>query len=337
MKGLMHAYLVILLALALTTGLATQALAQDAAAKVGAAAQAKVKKLIHEGGYYYSVGQLEKAQALADSALKLDPNSKAARELKEMCRTALAEREKNWVLAGRKEFHGQLRDIQRDQVPQRELLRHGENWPAVKKRTGGVYGPAAKINRENRVINALLDDTVINVDFRETPLKEAADFLANSGKVNIQVDPRAKVADKPALEALVTFQARNMKLRNVLAWITRLNDLTYTVRDEAVLITDAEHLEDFKVTAVYDISDITAPIPDYSSVPEFDITLPAINARRIGEGFYEVPYYWYWQGLGPFTGAYFTDFGAQNRYFMTEEEVQRLIEALIEGEERQRE
>ena len=124
-----------------------------------------------------------------------------------------------------------------------------------------------------------------------------------------------------------------MKLRSVIAWITRLSNLRYTVRDEVVLITDKEHIDEFKVTAVYDISDITAPIPDSPSVPEFDFTLPSINARRIGYGFYNVPFNWYSRRLGPFTGAYFMDFAQHDRYFMTEEEVKRLVDALIEGEE----
>ena len=43
----------------------------------------------------------------------------------------------------------------------------------------------------------------------------------------------------------------------------------------------------YHVTRVYDIRDLIAPIPDYQSVPEFDVTLPSINSRRIPDGFYD--------------------------------------------------
>ena len=332
--------LLVSVAAVLMIGVATGVWVQEAvaesageAAVIDAAVQAKVKKLIADGGYYYSVGQFEKALARADAALKLDPKSTAARQLKEISTEAIEARDnKNWVPEQRREFQRSLQQIRRDKVGQPELLRHGPAWPMVKQRAGGVYGPAAKIQEDNREINARLDAVRVSSDFRGTSLSEVAAHLANLGNVNIQVDPRARVGEKTAADVEVTFQARNMKLRNVLAWVTRLNNLTYTVRDEVVLITDKAHLEEFKVTAVYDISDITAPIPDYSSVPEFDITLPAINARRIGYGFYQVPYYW--RGLGPFTGAYFMDFAEQPRYFMTEDEVRKLIEKLIEGEEK---
>jgi hypothetical protein len=242
--------------------------------------------------------------------------------------------QKNWVLEQRKDFYEAMDGIKRDMVVQRETIYEGPRWPMIQKRGPGVYGPATEINERNRVINAMLENTVVNADFNAQPMKDVAAFLANAGKVNIQVDPRAKVGDKAAADLEVTFHARQMKLASALAWITRLNSLRYTVRDEVILITDKAHLEDFKVTAVYDISDITAPISESSQVPEFEMTLPSINARRIGYGFYRPSDYWYWHGIGPYTGAFFLDFATVNRYFMTDEEVKDMVDALLEGEDK---
>jgi len=320
---------------AFVMGLAVAAWGQgEPAAKIDAAVDVKVRKLISDGGYFYSVGQFQKAIDAADAALRLDPNSASAQELKKISQQAIKDRERNWVREERKAFFDTMQDIKRDMVPQRETIEEGPRWPMIKKRTGGVYGPAAEINEQNREINAQLEAVLITADFNAQPLREVATFLANQGKLNVQVDPRAKVGEKAATDLEVTFHARQMKLGNVLAWITRLNSLVYTVRDQAVLITDKEHLEEFKVTVVYDISDITAPIQESSPVPEFEMTLPSINSRRIGYGFYRPSDYWYWHGMGPFTGAFFLDFATVNRYFMTDEEVKAMVDALIEGEER---
>jgi hypothetical protein len=175
----------------------------------------------------------------------------------------------------------------------------------------------------------------VSVDFGGISLKEAAAFLATLSKVNIAVDPRAKAGDKSALEAEVTFKAQNIKLRSAITWLARLSGLSWTVRDQVLFITDAEHMEEFKVTAVYDVRDIVEPIYDYPSVPDFDMTLPAVNARRISEGFYRVPWGWQANGVGVFTGAYFLDSNAQPRQTVTEEELREMIEMLLEGEDAQ--
>jgi len=324
------------IAAAFVVGLGVTAWAQGEAAPTPATVDASVHKLISEGGYYYSVGQFQKAADTADAALKLDPNSASARELKTISLQAIAERDqKNWVREERKGFFEGMDQIKRDMVvPRNVTIDEGPRWPLIKKRGATVYGPIKEIEAQNREIYAKLETTVVTVDFKGQPLKDAAAFLANQSKLNIQVDPRAKVGEKSAADTEVTFQGRQMKAGNVLAWITRLNGLQYTVRDEVILITDKTHMEDFKVTAVYDISDITAPITESTPIPEFDMTLPSINARRIGEGFYRAPEYWYWHGMGPFTGTYFLDFATVNRYFMTDEEVKDMVDALIEGEEK---
>jgi hypothetical protein len=306
----------------------------EAAEKPGAAAVEQVNRLISEGGTLYGLGQFENAIKLADAALVLDPESQSAKELKSISEEGIRDRDRrNFIIDQRRQLQREVRHVDRDAVGQSALLQHGPNWGLVKGRTGGVYGEAATVAEANKPIERRLDELTISVDFKDATLREVAEFLGNLGKLNVQVDPRAMVGEKPAPEATVTFKARDLTLRSALEWVARFTGLTYTVRDQVVLITDAAHVEEFKVTAVYDITDIITEIPDYPSVPDFDFLLPSINARRIGDGFRRAPDFWYRQGMGPFTGAYFSDYEEVPRYFMTEAEVRALIEALIEAEE----
>ena len=306
----------------------------ETAEKPGAADAGQINRLISEGGNYYAMGQFLKAIKLADAVLVLDPQNKAALELRTISEEGIAERDEvEFVTPRRLEHQRKVREIDRDMVGQSARLRHGPNWDLVKRRTGGVVGEAVKVQEANKPIERRLDDLTVAVDFKDASLAEVAEFLGNLSKLNIQVDPRASVGGKPAPEVTVTFKARDLKLRSALEWVARFTGLTYTIRDQVVLITDKEHLKEFKVTAVYDITDIVTPIPDYPSVPDFDFLLPGINARRIGEGFRRAPDYWYRQGVGPFTGTYFSDYEGIPRYFMTEPEVRRLVERLIEAEE----
>jgi len=284
-----------------------------------------VKKLIADGGDLYALGQFKKASARADEALKLKPDSSAAKQLKEMCAEGLKAKAARMPTEGERDRQAIVEGVIRDMAAPREALRRSE------KRDEATA--AAGTTTESREIESRLDGTTISVDFNALSLKEAAAFVSTAGKVNIQVDPRARVGDKSAPDAEVTFKAQNIKLRNVVTWLARLNNLSWTVRDQVVFITDAEHLEEMKVTVVYDIRDLVAPIPDYSSAPQFDMTLPAVNARRISEGFYRVPWWWQNRGAGVFTGAYFADFEETQRQFITEDEVLKLVEELLDAED----
>lgn len=306
----------------------------------------QVKKLIFDGGNAYAIGEFTKAIDFADAALKLDPENKAAKQLKSICEEGIKDRDARIakdprsrdeliaVQEQRKEFQRRMQEVNKDMVAQTGILKYGPNWPFVRQRTGGVYGPAADLMEANKEIYAKLDATMVSVDFTENSLAEITKFLAQLSGLNIMADARAKVGDKAAPDAKVSFTAKNIQLRSVLEWVTRLSGTNWTVRDGVVFITDKEHMEEFKVTAVYDISDIVAAIPDYSSVPFFDIPLPAVNARVLNDGFYRAPDYWYWYGIAPYTGSYFIDYESINRYFMTEEEVKALIQSIIGEEEK---
>jgi tetratricopeptide (TPR) repeat protein len=226
------------------------ATAPGAAAAMDAAVSVKVRKLISEGGYYYSVGQFQKAVETADAALRLDPNSASAAELKKISQQAIVDRDqKNWVREERKGFYQGIDEIGREMaVPRGVIIDEGPRWPMIKKRGATVYGPVTEIEEQNREINSKLETIVVTADFKSQPLKDAVAFLANQSKLNIQVDPRAKVGDKPAPDAEMTFKAQGLKLRSAVNWPARLNKLTWTIRDQVVFITDAPHLEEMKVT-----------------------------------------------------------------------------------------
>jgi hypothetical protein len=160
---------------AFVVGLGVTAWAQgDAAATAPAAVDVKVRKLISDGGYYYSVGQFQKAVELADAALGLDPNSASAMELKKISQQAITDRDqKNWVREERKDFYEGMDQIKREMaVPRNATIDEGPRWPMIKKRGATVYGPATEIAEQNREINSRLETTVVTADFKAQPEPE---------------------------------------------------------------------------------------------------------------------------------------------------------------------
>ncbi len=87
------------------------------------AQDARVKKLIADGGYYYSAGQFEKAMAAADRALELKPDSAPAKQLREMSAEALKVRGARMTpTEGERDRQAKLDAIARDMQVQRDVL-----------------------------------------------------------------------------------------------------------------------------------------------------------------------------------------------------------------------
>ena len=200
-----------------------------------------------------------------------------------------------------------------------------------------LLGPARLVREGNRDILRQLEKTVA-VDFKDVTLDKVAEFLSTIGDVNVMVDPKAIIAGQKAADATVSFAARDIKLINVLKWICRNNGLYYTVRDQVVLITTKEELEPLKVTGVYNVSDIIAPIPDFNSDVYFNLNLNAVGPRRMFDWYRQYPY-WYYQDFRPGSGSFPLGgpFGAGadeiDRVQITQPELEEMIERLIENEE----
>jgi hypothetical protein len=157
------------------------------------------------------------------------------------------------------------------------------------------------------------------------------------GDVNVVIDPKAALGDIKAADATVTFSARDIKLANVLKWVCRSTGFRFTVRDQVIFITTKEGLEPLKVTAIYDVSDLIAPVYDYDSDVFFNMSLGAIDIRQIFQWYSQYPY-WYYQdyrnGAGlPFVGPYAAGADAIERPHLTQPQLEEMIDRLIENEE----
>jgi tetratricopeptide (TPR) repeat protein len=303
------------------------------------ATAAKVKELISKGGYAYHLRDYAGALRLADEALKLDPKNAAALELRQMAAEGLAERAgMDWNALKFEQQERLLDQVRRkmvepinwDQLPQGIKKSHPDDMAAT-------YGPARQVARDNAAIVGKLEKTIA-VDFKDATLAQVAGFLSTSGGVNVIVDPKATVGDAKAADATVTFTARDIKLVNVLKWVCRATGLHYTVRDQVVFITTKEGLEPLKVTGIYDVADLLAPIIDYNSEFYCNPSLSAIGPREFFNWISKYPY-WYYQdyrggmGLLPFGGPFPAWSDTIERVRFTQPDLEEMINSLIENEE----
>lgn len=95
----------------------------------------------------------------------------------------------------------------------------------------------------------------MTVDFTNEPLPEVAATISRLGGVNVVLAPHL------GGERRVTFQGRDMTLRQVLSWALRLTGLRSRILREAIYITDAPSSR--RTLRIYPSAGRTHPGGDY--------------------------------------------------------------------------
>ncbi len=123
-----------------------------------------------------------------------------------------------------------------------------------------------KLFPENAALAQALEQNVAQVNFEDTMLGEAANFLSTAAKIPILIDVRALEDYGLATDTPVNLQHRNIKLKDVLRLMLEEHELTYVIRNEVCMITTIEESEanmDVRIYPVYDlaIDDMRRPWP----------------------------------------------------------------------------
>lgn len=111
---------------------------------------------------------------------------------------------------------------------------------------------------EERIRKSL--DAPTDVEFIETPLKDALLFLKDQHNINIWLD-EAKISDEGvATDQPVNLQLSGITLRSVLKLLLEPLQLTYVIDDEVMKITTTVAAGEKLYTRVYPVGDLVIPI-----------------------------------------------------------------------------
>jgi general secretion pathway protein D len=161
-------------------------------------------------------------------------------------------------------------------LPQLELITYSPEWPEIDaRRSAPVRGLEEQGEAWRKEINNQLEQEV-TLDFQDHDLVDVVDFLQRITKVNIVLDPKVVAAAPPP----VTLRVEAMKLRYVIEFIMKLTGLNYTLRDEALYITNAEGLRGDSFMKLYDIRDLTHAMASFPG-PDLDIPEPGGVGSRL--------------------------------------------------------
>lgn len=115
-------------------------------------------------------------------------------------------------------------------------------------------------SREQDIHNALRSPT--DLEFIETPLKDAIDFLAEKHEIPIVLNAKKLEEAGVNVDTPITKRLKGITLRSALRLMLGELELTYMVKDEVMQITtpeDAQSPENM-VTKVYNVGDLVVPI-----------------------------------------------------------------------------
>jgi hypothetical protein len=135
----------------------------------------------------------------------------------------------------------------------RKLPRY-QDAPADKPTPGPVVFVGDHPPGNAKIHKALRDQTTF--DFLGTPLNDVVDYFGSLHEFPVLIDARALEDVGVKIDTQITAHLEGARLAAALRTILRELDLTYAVRDEVLLVTTPEQVENKLVEAIYPIADL---------------------------------------------------------------------------------
>ena len=226
----------------------------------------RIETLLGQARRYYARGEFDKARDIFREVVEIDPENKEALQQAEAAQMAGVQawgeeiRKKNlldttvaWDLVA------QFSIPQSEQKPYQVIWYDVDKWFDRVLKRERVGRLTEEEEDWKKAIRKKLDQKV-SFDFVDTPLEDVVQFLRHLTDMTIVLDPKAlEGKDKNT----VTLKVTEMELDKALEWILKLVDLKYTLKDNAVFITEPANAQGDAIRQLYDVTDLTLEIRDF--------------------------------------------------------------------------
>ncbi|MBL8888084.1 MAG: hypothetical protein JNK16_15615 [Phycisphaerales bacterium] len=281
-----------------------QELAATQAQKTGAERQAEAKRVADQGASERNRKvreaidrvralqiemKYEEALQVVDQILFLDPINPTGLLLRDVLTSAKIY--KQWYETNTKRntlMAEQALESQTATLPNKGIIDYPTDWPEIIKDRGEPVTLAESV--ETRITLSTLANTRRPVDFTETPLEKAVDWVAKTGSVKMDVD-------WPSLEKIginkdtpVTVNLSTIRLDHLLDLIVSkvspdpTSSAAWEVQDGVLRFASAEAINKSTLMVIYDIRDLLIEVPDYNNVPQFDLNSALQSSGGGGSG-----------------------------------------------------
>ncbi len=215
--------------------------------------------------------EYEESERLAGEALRLDPRSQKAREIKDAAfRAGRTKVRADYIEEKGEQFRRWRESIKELQVPYTDVitLPDPEKWntmTALRARRPGL-DLSSKIDPGEAELRDMLRKTKLSLTMKdEESLSKVVDALRAQTEAPLVVDPAAEAAASEG-GVLFTFSFENkITLEQALNLITKMagENVTWTIRHEAVILTTKEKARSRPIVVNHDVQDLVMGLTDF--------------------------------------------------------------------------
>jgi general secretion pathway protein D len=250
--------------------------------------RAKIQTLMEKAMEAMRHEKYAKAEKLLTDVLELDPTNQDAIKLKAQAIKWRHLTESMRSVEARIEYWRRaLEKVDAASIPYMDLLRfpNKAEWEVISKRQIPLM---RMIEREEspavlRIQNKL-ENQLVTINFTETPLEEAINFLQEITGLNFVISKDAAEAVK---DFKVTLRLHDIRLKNALSLILAGKpELKWRIKHDVVYISTEEAEPEELYLEFYNVSEIVQKVPDFPA-PEIalrDVGAPWAAAEQRGVG-----------------------------------------------------
>src|SRR5262249_8273668 len=230
--------------------------------------QDKVAELMKQNEAAYRDAKYREAEMYAAAAHELDPDNAAAAAAMKMARIHAAQTKYQKIKEGKEDHVLNALDEAEDEGPyvdshdplHIDVDRTKANLANRKGYAGGIRTPT-ETDKEKEIKHHLNNPQ--NLNFTDTPLDAVLEDLRSWNSINIVPDAAAIEAEGISLKRPVTMKLENVSLKSALNLLLNPLHLSYTIKDEVLLITTEKQLRGKLESRTYQVSDLVIPIENF--------------------------------------------------------------------------
>lgn len=158
-----------------------------------------------------------------------------------------------------------------------------ESWREMSQIRLEQMQNAAGQSLQDLAIRNMLRNRKIDARFNDKPLMEVLELMGEQAGVNFNYDTQALADAGASKESPVTLNLREpISMESALNNLLRDFNLTYTVKDEVVLITTPQRKSQDVYPQTYYVADLVIPIPNFVSNPAMGPVSGVYNPNGLG-------------------------------------------------------
>ncbi|MHC4828814.1 MAG: type II secretion system protein GspD, partial [Planctomycetota bacterium] len=251
---------------------------------------ARVRTLMERAAFAFERTEYAESEELTAKVLELEPKHLPALKLNDRARHSRRfKTELETIELKLEEMKRLIEGVYEAAIPYQKIFMFpsDEEWEVVQKHSDDLkrrfeIRGEAESAAEGR-IRRTLDTSEVTINFPGTSFNDAIDFLRDVTGLNYVVTATAQ-EEVDGAEPEISLKLKSIKLKNALELILAdAGDLTYRVRQDAIVINTKDDEKDALVLRFYRVDEIIGDRPDYEA-PKIALKRPGGDGEGGGGG-----------------------------------------------------